>query len=217
MFEIVTKQRTTEMPEHYGSLAADFADESDEEPEDHAQLFARSTSVWQSQSQQNRAREKRKVQGHASNPLTVGHYLAYTTNYAEEYPRDKMQAFWLGKILEIDVEDKQVKLARWHTWTINNLNLECQSAPQYCVWTGPGDKTEWIPLTRVLEVVQLTKGLRVAKKDLRLIDNALKLVAAMQNVDGEADIAVGCDLYENQDLVDQSNEGMDEEIDDYGE
>ena len=205
------------MPEHYGSFAADFADESDEELEDHAQLFARSTSVWQSQSQQNRAREKRKVQGHASNPLTVGHYLAYTTNYAEEYPRDKMQAFWLGKILEIDVEAKQVKLARWHTGTINNLNLECQSAPQYRVWTGPGERTEWIPLTRVLEVVKLTPGHRVAKKDLRLIDNALKLVAAMQNNAGEVDLAVGCDVFENpgvveQHLVDQSNEDMDEEV-----
>lgn len=224
MIEIVTKQRTTEMPELYGSFAADFADESDEEQEDHAQLFARPTSVWQSQSQQNRAREKRKVQGHASNPLKVGHYLAYTTHYAPEYPRDKVQAFWLGKILEIDVEEKQVKLTRWHTGTINNLNLECQSGPQYRVWNGPGHRTEWIPLTRVLEVVELTKGHRVAKKDMRLIDNALKLMATMQNVDGEADIAVGCDLYENPDpaaleqhLVNQSNEHMDDEVDDYGD
>ena len=95
------------------------------------------------------------------------------------------QAFWVGKVVGVDVETGQVHLQRWHTGTIDNLNLEKSATPQYRVYQGKGDtRREWIEVTRVLEVINLTKQNRVAKKELRAIDNALKLVAAMQNNSG---------------------------------
>ena len=195
LIDLVTTPRAETMPEGYGSLAGDFAlpeDQQEEEP----QLFARPTTMFQSQSHQARAREQRKTQGHASNPIVVDKFVAYTTDYSAEYPKDKEQAFWVGKVLGIDAVEGKVHLARWHTNTIDNLNLEKPHNPQYRAWTGKGDKKEWIDVTRVLEVFSLTSAGRVEKKHLRQIDKALKLVAAMNS--GQApDIAVGRDVFEN--------------------
>ena len=68
-----------------------------------------------------------------------------------------------------------------------------KAAPKYRVWTGRGEKTEWIEVTRVLEVIKLTGQNRVGKSDM-------KLVEAMQSYSGVApDVAVGRDVYENPD------------------
>ena len=85
MVDIVTTLRTRELPDGHGAFAADFADPDDEQEEEH-QLYARPTTMFSSQSHQNRAREKRKTQGHASNPIVVGDFLAYTTDYTPETP-----------------------------------------------------------------------------------------------------------------------------------
>ena len=64
-----------------------------------------------------------------------------------------------------------------------------------------------------MEVFKLTpQGKSVSKTDMRSIENALKLVAAMQSNSGVApDVAVGRDVFENpeqdqeQDLMDEAN------------
>ena len=74
-----------------------------------------------------------------------------------------MQAFWVGKVIGVDAGEGKVKLQRWHTGTVDNLNLD-KAAAKYRVWTGSGPKTEWIEITRVLEVFDLTpKGSSVSK------------------------------------------------------
>ena len=144
--------------------------------------------------------------GTQANP-SLSTALLPTTHYTADYPEDKKQAFWVGKVIGVDVEEGKVHLQRWHTGTIDNLNLE-KAAPKYRVWTGRGEKTEWIEVTRVLEVIKLTEQNRVCKSDMRFIENALKLVEAMQSNSGVApDVAVGRDVYENpdQDLVDAAH------------
>ena len=206
MVEIVTTPRTELMPDGYGTLGGDFLEPDEVQPEE-AQLFARATTMFASQSHQARAREQRRTQGHASKPITIQSFVAYTTHYGPNYPKDKMQAFWVGRVIEVDADEGKVRLQRWHTGTTDNLNLD-KAAPKYRVWTGK-DKTEWIEVTRVLEVIKLTdKNKSVSKQDMRTIDNALKLVAAMQNNSGEApDVAVGRDVFENpdQDLVNEAD------------
>ena len=205
------------MPDGYGILGGDLL-EPDEERLEEAQLFARPTTMFASQSHQARAREQRRTQGHASKPITVQSFVAYTTHYASTYPEDKMQAFWVGKVIEVDAGEGKVNLQRWHTGTVDNLNLD-KAAAKYRVWTGTGPKTEWIEVTRVLEVFKLTpQGKSVSKNDMRSIENALKLVAAMQSNSGVApDVAVGRDVYENpgqgqeQDHMDEANSEAEEE------
>ena len=144
--------------------------------------------------------------------MIIQSFVAYTTHYTSTYPKDKMQAFWVGQVVEVDANKGKVRLQRWHTGTVDNLNLD-KAAPKYRVWTGSGPKMEWIEITRVLEVFKLTpQGKSVSKNDMRSIENALKLVAAMQSNSGVApDVAVGRDVFENpeqdqeQNLMDEAN------------
>ena len=215
MVEIVTTPRTEQIPDGYGLLGGDFL-EPDEEVTEDAQLFARATTVFASQSHQARAREQRRSQGHASKPIVVSNFIAYTTDYTDDCPENARQAFWVGKVIGVDVETGQVHLQRWHTGTIDNLNLDKSANPQYRVYQGKGDRQEWIEITRVLEVVKLTKQNRVGKKELRAIDNALKLVAAMQDKLGAPDLAVGYDVFENpdQELMNEAHSNSEAEASD---
>ena len=209
MLQLVTTLRKEVMPDGYGILGGDLLEHDEEQPEE-AQLFSRPTTVFASQSHQARAREQRRTQGHASKPITIQSFVAYTTHYASTYPEDQMQAFWVGKVIGVDADEGKVNLQRWHTGTVDNLNLD-KAAAKYRVWTGRGPKTEWIEITRVLEVFDLTpKGNSVSKGDMRNIENALKLVAAMQSNSGVApDLAVGRDFFENP-VQDQEQDLMDE-------
>ena len=163
MLELVTTPRTEVMPGGYGVLAGDFLEHDEERPGEEAQLFARPTTMFASQSHQARAREQRRTQGHASKPVAVHSFVAYTTHYTAAYPKEKKQAFWLGKVIGVDVEEGKVHLQRWHTGTIDNLNLEKKATPQYRVWTGRGEKTEWIEVTRVLgdQAYRTKQGLQI--------------------------------------------------------
>ena len=102
------------MPDGYGVLGGDFLEHDEEQPGE-AQLFARPTTMFASQSHQARAREQRRTQGHASKPLAVHSFVAYTTHYTAAYSKEKKQAFWLGKVIGVDVEEGKVHLQRWHT------------------------------------------------------------------------------------------------------
>ena len=217
MINTVTTLRTPELPANHGAFAADFVD-PDAVHEEQPQLFARPVTMFSSQSQQNRAREQRKTQGHASNPIVIGDFLAYTTDYTSDYPQDKKQDCWVGKIIGIDTEESKVHLARWHTGTIDNLNTDRASNPRYRAWQGD-HKQEWIEVARVLQVFKLTaKGNRITKRVMRQIVNALKLHAAYHNQGGELDIAVGQDVLENPSQLrgkdDEGDEGDEGDEDD---
>ena len=217
MIDTVTTLRTPELPANHGAFAADFVD-PDAVHEEQPQLYARPVTMFTSQSHQNRARETRKTQGHASNPIVVGDFLAYTTDYTPDYPQDKKQACWVGKIIGIDTEESKVHLARWHTETLDNLNLDRASGPIYRVWQGE-HKNEWIEVARVLQVFKLTQGNRITKQIMRQIVNALKLHAACHNQGGDLDIAVGQDVLENPSQLggidDEEDEGDEGDEDDY--
>lgn len=220
LLETVTTPRTTEMPEGHGTLVGDFADLGDVQ-EEEAHLFARPTTVFASQSHQNRAREQRKTQGHASNVIVTDKFIAYTPHYAPTYPKDKLQKFWVGKVRSVDADEGQVEIARWHTNTVDNLEgqINGTNSAKYRVWTGKGPTQEWIDVSRVLEVFDLTPKKIIEKKYLRLIRTALVLVETMRaNPEGAPDVAVGHDVFENpratvaseeQELIDQANEQAD--------
>ena len=209
MIDTVTTLRTRELPDGHGAFAADFADPDAEQEEEEHQLYARPHTMFSSQSHQNRARERRKTQGHASNPIVVGEFLAYTTDYTLETPQDQKQACWVGKILGIDAEECKVNIARWHTGTIDNLNVNKSSNPKYRAWTGANQR-EWIEVARVLQVFKLTpKTNRITKPIMRQIANALQLHAACQG--GDPDIAVGQDVLENPSQIGSGDEEGDEE------
>ena len=99
------------MPDGYGVLGGDFLEHDEEQPGE-AQLFARPTTMFVSQPHQARAREQRRTQGHASKPAAVHSFVAYTTHYTAAYPKEKKQAFWLGKVIGVDVEEGKVHLQR---------------------------------------------------------------------------------------------------------
>ena len=91
MLDIVTTPRTEVMPDGYGVLGGDFLEHDEEQPGE-AQLFARATTMFASQSHQARAREQRKTYGARKQPQRCS-FVAYITHLSADYPEDKKQ--WL--------------------------------------------------------------------------------------------------------------------------
>jgi hypothetical protein len=194
---VVVPREPPVVPDDHGTFAVDQvgSDEEDGEDEEEDQLYARPTTVFQSQSHQNRARALRRKQGHASNPLVVGRFVAYTPNYTTETKDDDKQLCWVGKIINIDADSRQVRLQRYHTSTIKNL--DCERNCGYRVWMGP-DPKEWIDVTRVLETFDLTEKRRSVPNNFRRkIQTALLLIATIRGCAGSVSVGVGTDLLEN--------------------
>jgi hypothetical protein len=93
----------------------------------------RAHTIFVSQSAQGSAREKRLKQGHASNPLTIGQWVAYPVSYTDKFPHDEKQECFVGKIVELNAKDNLVFLQAWNTRCLNNLtNKSCNPALLSC-------------------------------------------------------------------------------------
>jgi hypothetical protein len=92
-------------------------------------------------------REQRKTRGRANTDLLIGNFVTCKTNYDEKVPKAKRNDFWLAKIVEVDLETRELKINWWNTSTMRNRAP--RSVAKYRAWTGRG-KSEWINIDRVL-------------------------------------------------------------------
>jgi hypothetical protein len=123
VYERVTTQRLTDFPSGHGRFKVDdrHAEEVIAEDEALPMMFARATSVFCSQSHQQRFREQRRLRGHASTPLEISKYVAYVPNYTDDTPPEQRQDFWVGQIIALGPDTDQLHIRRWHTNPLNNL------------------------------------------------------------------------------------------------
>ena len=125
IYELVTTPRQAIFPPGHGRFNVDdrHAEEAFGEGNDGPQteMFARATSIFHSQSHQQRFREQRKLRGRASTALEVGKFVAYVPDYTDDTPATARHDFWVGKIIELSPNTDQLKVQRWHTNPINNL------------------------------------------------------------------------------------------------
>ena len=178
------------------------------------EMFARATSIFHSQSHQQKFREQRKLRGHASNPLEVGKFVAYVPDYTDDTPTTARHDFWVGKIIELSPNTDQLKVQRWHTNPTNNLE---SARAKYRVWQGAGAKNEWLENWRVLEQFKLTTQGKLIESRVRgLIRNAITLHEACNN-GVLPDVAVGSDMLENRSRPDNVRSSEDEDEDEEGE
>ena len=198
MYELVTTPRRAAFPPGHGRFnvddrhAEEAVDEDDDDPQ--PEMFARATSIFHSQSHQQRFREQRQLRGHASTALEIGKFVAYMPDYTADTPPEMRQDFWVGDIIELGPDTGQLRVRRFHTNPINNLD---NPRAAYRVWQGEGPKNEWIQNARVLEQFKLTdKGKLIEARMRGLIKNAIALHKACIS-DAVPDIAVGMDLLEN--------------------
>jgi hypothetical protein len=196
LLERITTPRTTERPTNHGVFHVDTLDSDDDVKEDDNSdhLLFRPTTIFHSQSHQQRARESRKAQGHASNPIVVGKFVAYVTNYLPDVLPEGRQDFWVGKVTKIDTNDSTVHIQCWHTNVTDGVKND---RAQYRVWIGPV-KTEWINLSCVLETFDLTpRGHLIDARTRRSIGKALVLHATLSSATGPVHVGVGHDILEN--------------------
>ena len=210
LYDLVTTARQAEMPDGYGRFNADDLD-FDKAIVPPAPMLSRQTIVFSSQSHTLRERARHKQQGHASRPLAVGDHVAYAPDYTDDCAKESRQDFWVGQIIALGADTNQVHLKRYNTGTINNLTSKTAN---YKVWTGK-DPTEWIPLSRVFEVFELTaKNKLVPAPTLRSIGNAITLYQTCLNSrNAGPDMAVGTDMVENPSGTGVSQQEIDEDED----
>ena len=96
-------------------------------------------------------RAQRQDRGRANTDLLVGNFVTCKTNYAETVPKTKKNDFWLAKIVEVDLDTKELKINWWNTSTINNRAT--RGVARYRSWTGKG-RSEWITIDRVLHTFE---------------------------------------------------------------
>ena len=157
-------------------------------------MFARATSVFCSQSHQQRFREQRRLRGHASTPLEITKHVAYMPDYTDDTPSAQRQDFWVGQIIALGPDTDQLHIRRWHTNPLNNLKHPRAS---YRIWQGKGPKEEWIDNGRVLQQFKLSaKNKLIEAKHRAAIGTAIVLYNAC--IEGVLpNIAVGRDPVEN--------------------
>ena len=199
VYKLVTTPRRAAFPPGHGRFNVDdrHAEGEDDEVDDDGpqpEMFARATSIFHSQTHQQRFREQRQLRGHASTALEIDRYVAYVPDYTDDTPPEMRQDFWVGQIIELGPDTGQLRLRRWHTTPLNNLT---HPRANYRAWTGGGATTEWIENCRVLEQFKLTaRGKLIEARVRGSIKNAIALHEAC--ISGAVpDIAVGMDLLEN--------------------
>jgi hypothetical protein len=195
--EVTTAAERGRLPEGFGTFDKDDLKAGDAPQPQPGILVARQHIVLESQQQQNASRKARKEQGHASEMLVINNFIAYVVNYTDETKEEDKQDFWVGRIVGIDVEQREVRIRCFHTRTKKNLDSNQAS---YKMW-GHGDSAgayTTIGIEHVLETFLLTgKGLiQTAKR--RQIKNSLDMHRLnLQAAQQPADLAVGLDYAEN--------------------
>jgi hypothetical protein len=145
-------------------------------------------SIYHDANDQELARDQRRTQGHCENVILMGSFLAYLPDYTADAPANIRNEFWLGKVVELDLDLKMVHVRRYNTSVPANAT-QGQNAT-YRPWPK-SPKREWIAASRALcQFLKLTDKNRVPSKMRRRIDNALK-VAAMERTSSSQEEDVG--------------------------
>ena len=157
--------------------------------------------------QQALDRANRKARGRAKAELIVGNMIAHTVDYADDWEESLKQAFFVGRIIELDHETREVNVQQFHTAVLKNAT---SNRAKYAPWVGDGtDNTNgWIDISRVLHTFTLTDGGLVPAMDRRQIVHALNLPdwedplhpAVDSDASGNDDPAVDSDASGNDDL-----------------
>jgi len=195
MFEKVSTPTVAQpLPEGFGKFVKEDA-VLDHVPVADGGLMARQHAVYETQHQQNAARELRRTQGHASEALVIGNYIAYPPNYTADTHADEKNDFWVGRIISVNVPLQCVNVRRLHTGTKKNLtNVQAM----YRLWTGNTYTTEEVGIECVLETFQLTDGNRINAARRRHIGQSLTLYETNQIAMSQPiDLGVGHDIAEN--------------------
>jgi hypothetical protein len=124
VYKLVTTPRRAAFPPGHGRFNVDdhAEGEVDEVDDDGPQqeMFARATSIFHSQTHQQKFREQRQLRGHASTALEIDRYVAYVPDYTDDTPPTMRQDFWVGQIIELGPDTGQLRLRRYHTTPLNN-------------------------------------------------------------------------------------------------
>ena len=196
--EVTTPAERGRLPEGFGTFDKDDKKAGDAPPQPQTGvLLARQHIVLETQQQQNAGRIARRERGHASAVLVVNNFVAYPVNYTAETQDKDKNDFWIGKIVRIDVAERELKIRNYHTGTKANGS---SGQASYKVW-GNGNSRDGfttIGIEQVLETFELTRTNLINSSTRRQIMSALvmyttNLAAATQ----PSDLAVGLDYAEN--------------------
>ena len=192
MQRVVTEnEQPRQAPAHGGAFACERdPDDDDEADEQHPPLELAQHTMFENQSTQNRARAKRRADGYSKNLLVLQNFIAYEPTYTDETLEKDRSDFWIGKIMGLRKEAREVDIQMWHSTTTKNGNPDLRNGPVYKIWKGnkrARQTTDIIPMSRVYETFELTEGFRVMKRDIRYIMAAKDLRALDEREPGGAD------------------------------
>jgi hypothetical protein len=156
--------------------------ESDVE-EDEAHLYIRAAPrLYPNLNIQNIAREQRRRRGRAANELVISRMVALSVFYTTETPASERSDFWVGKILDIDTDERKIHVKWWHTGPKRNLSTCCT----YRVWAGTNAK-EWMSVSRVLAQFEFNAKNRIISAVRNSIKNAIQLNLADEQADEQGE------------------------------
>ena len=155
------------MPERRWTFQNEGEDDEEDFDDGAPAMRVASYNVFHNANEQKDARVRRRA-GIQQDELALTFFVAYTPNYTAETKQEDRHEFWLGKITELDNEQKMVKV-RCMTCG-QKKNATGKTNPMYKGWHGP-DKYDWISLSRI--ILQMEERNRILAKERRRIANML--------------------------------------------
>jgi hypothetical protein len=136
-------------------------------------LFLRPDSrVFENTHRQAIDRDNRKRRGRADAELIIGNLVAITVNYEERVPLKDRNQFWVGRITEVDQENRQICISYYNTTTKKNVT---SNRSQYRAWVGQ-HRMDVISISRVLcTFAKFTDTMLIVAHTRRQIGDALQL------------------------------------------
>ena len=137
-------------------------------------LFLRDPSrIFDNTNQQAIDRENRKARGRAKSALIVNNYVALTVNYVPETRPQDRQDFWVGRILQLNKQQRMVRIQYFNTGCTKNLTGQ---QAKYHPWLCNVDGITWIDVDCVLHTFEeFTPTGMISAPDKRIIKHALAL------------------------------------------
>ena len=115
--------------------------------------------------EQNQARANRRI-GVADEVLVTGKFVAILPNYKSTVPKEDRHEFWLGRVVQIDQEQRMVRVRYWHTGV--KKNASAGGTAKYKQWHGRDGQYDWLPVRRLLlQIDSLTEKTRSIKATYR--------------------------------------------------
>ena len=143
-----------------------------EAPEVNRLCLRPSSRVFNNTNLQAIDRENRKRRGRADSELIINNLVALRGHYLPEVDEDERHDFWVGRIIGLDYDERQLQISYYNTGTKRCLAAR---TAKYRAWTGT-NKTEWVDIRRVLHTFEsFTDKMAIKAEERRRIGNALAL------------------------------------------